>query len=120
VVWDILYGEHRKFKERLEEKGIPYVLSLKPSHAWWHSMDEFGWVEGVAQAAYWNGLVYPGEWVKLQRRFRNGHKEAWWALEAECGAFSVEKDRRLIVATTEPATLPSRTSWCLEAVREGG
>jgi SRSO17 transposase len=30
VVGDILYGEHRKFKEGLENKGIPYVLALKP------------------------------------------------------------------------------------------
>jgi SRSO17 transposase len=113
VVGDILYGEHRKFKEGLEEKGIPYVLSLKPSHAWWHPIDEVGWVEGVAQAAYWGGPDDPGEWVKLERRFRDGHTEAWWALEAECRAFSVEKPRRLVVASTDPATLPSRTSWYL-------
>ena len=113
VVGDILYGEHREFKEGLEHKGIPYVLALKPSHAWWHPIDEVGWVEGVAQAAYWNGPDDPGEWVELERRFRDGHKEAWWALEAECRAFSVEKDRRLVVATTDPATLPSRTSWYL-------
>jgi SRSO17 transposase len=36
VVGDILYGEHRKFKEGLEKEGIPYVLSLKPSHTWSH------------------------------------------------------------------------------------
>ena len=113
VVGDILYGEHRKFKEGLEEKGIPYVLSLKPSHAWWHPMEEVGWVEGVAQAAYWGGPDDPGEWVKLERCFRDGHTEAWWALEAECRAFSVEKPRRLVVASTDPATLPSRTSWYL-------
>jgi SRSO17 transposase len=113
VVGDILYGEHRKFKKGLEEKGIPYVLALKPSHAWWHPMDEVGWVEGVARAAYWNGPDDPGEWVKLERRFRDGHTEAWWALEAECRAFSPEKDRRLVIATTDPATLPSRTSWYL-------
>jgi hypothetical protein len=113
VVGDILYGEHREFKEGLEQKGIPYVLSLKPSHAWWHPIDEVGWVEGVAQAAYWNGPDDPGEWVELQRRFRDGHTEAWWALEAECRAFSVQKDRRLVVASTDPATLPSRTSWYL-------
>jgi len=113
VVGDILYGEHREFKEGLEEKGIPYVLSLKPSHAWWHPMDEVGWVEGVAQAAYWNGPDDPGEWLKLERRFRDGHREVWWALEAECRAFSPEKRRRLVVATTDPATLPSRTSWYL-------
>jgi SRSO17 transposase len=108
VVGDILYGEHRKFKEGLEEKGIPYVLSLKPSHTWWHPMGEVGWVEGVAQSAYWNGPDDPGEWVNLQPRFRDGHMNAWWALEAECGAFSVEKDRRLVVASTDPTTLPSQ------------
>jgi hypothetical protein len=113
VIGDILYGEYRKFKEGLEQKGIPYVLSLKPSHAWWHPMDEVGWVEGVAQSAYWNGLNDPSEWVKLERRFRAGHTEAWWALEAQCGAFSVEKSRRLVVASTDPTTLPSRTSWYL-------
>lgn len=113
VVGDILYGEHRKFKEGLENREIPYVLSLKPSHAWWHPVEEVGWVEGVAQAAYWNGPDDPGEWVKLERRFRDGHREAWWALEADCRAFGPEKHSRLVVATADPATLPSLTSWYL-------
>ncbi len=113
VVGDILYGEHRKFKEGLENREIPYVLSLKPSHAWWHPVEEVGWVEGVALAAYWGGPDDPGEWVKLERRFRDGHTEMWWALEAECRAFGPEKHSRLVVATTDPATLPSLTSWYL-------
>jgi hypothetical protein len=113
VVGDILYGEHRKFKEGLEDKGIPYILSLKPSHAWWHPMEEVGWVEGVAQAAYWNGPDDPGEWRKLERRFHDGHTEVWWALEAECRAFGPEKPKRLVVASTDPAALPSLTSWYL-------
>jgi len=113
VVGDILYGEHRKLKEGLENRGIPYVLSLKPSHAWWHPVEEVGWVEGVAQAAHWNGPGDPGEWVELERRFRHGHTEVWWALEAECRAFGTENDSRLVVATTDPATLPRLTSWCL-------
>ncbi|MDQ3508028.1 MAG: IS701 family transposase [Actinomycetota bacterium] len=113
VVGDILYGEHRKFKEGLENRGIPYVLSLKPSHAWWHPVEEVGWVEGVAQAAHWNGPGDPGEWVELERRFRDGHTEVWWALEAECRAFGTENDSRLVVATTDPATLPRLTSWYL-------
>ena len=70
-------------------------------------------MEGVAQAAYWNGPDDPGEWVKLERSFRDGHKETWWALEAECRAFGSEKDRRLVVASTDPATLPPLTSWYL-------
>jgi hypothetical protein len=113
VVGDILYGEHRKFKEGLENKGTPYVLALKPSHAWWHPVEEVGWVEGVALASYWGGAEDPGEWVKLERHFRDGHAEVWWALEAECRAFGPEKRRRLVVATTDPATLPSLTSWYL-------
>jgi SRSO17 transposase len=30
------YGEHRAFREALERKGVPYVLALGSSHAWWH------------------------------------------------------------------------------------
>jgi SRSO17 transposase len=113
VVGDILYGEHRKFKEGLEGREIPYVLSLKPSHAWWHPVEEVGWVEGVALAAHWGGPDDPGEWVELERRFRDGHTEVWWALEAECRAFGPEKRSRLVVASTDPSTLPSLTSWYL-------
>jgi hypothetical protein len=114
VVGDILYGEHRKFKEGLEDRQVPYVLALKPSHAWWHRVDEeVGWVEGVALASYWKGPEDPGEWVELERCFRDGHTEVWWALEAECAPYGPEKKSRLVVATTDPATLPSLTSWYL-------
>jgi hypothetical protein len=113
VVGDILYGEHRKFKEGLEDRQIPYVLALKPSHAWWHRVDQVGWVEGVARASHWGGPEDPGEWVGLERRFRDGRAQVWWALEAECAPYGPEKPHRLIVATTDPATLPNLTSWYL-------
>ena len=114
VVGDILYGEHRKFKEGLEGRQIPYVLALKPSHAWWHRVDEVGWVEGVARASHWGGPENPGEWVELKRCFRDGRTpQVWWALEAECAPYGPEKLRRLIIATTDPATLPNLTSWYL-------
>lgn len=41
------------------------------------------------------------------------HTEVWWALEAECAPYDPEKRSRLVVATTDPATLPSLTSWYL-------
>ena len=114
VVADILYGEHRKLREGLEDSRIPYVLALKPSHAWWHRVGEVGWVEGVALSAYWGGPEDPGEWVELERRFRDGHTEVWWALEAECAPYyGPEKTRRLVIATTDPASLPHLTSWYL-------
>src|SRR5215210_7486168 len=113
VVADILYGEHRKFKEGLENKRIPYVLALKPSYAWYRPIGEPGSVEEVAWIAPWDGDADPGEWVKLERTFRDGHSEQWWALEAECRAFGPEKQRRLVVATTDPAELPELTRWYL-------
>jgi hypothetical protein len=113
VVGDILYGEHRKLKVGLEDRQIPYVLALKPSHAWWHRVGEVGWVEGVALSAHWGGPEDPGEWVELERRFRDGHTEVWWALEAECAPYGPEKTSRLVVATTDPASLPHLTSWYL-------
>src|SRR5919112_3093100 len=113
VVADILYGEHRGFRKGLEKKHLPYVLALKPSYAWYRPLTEPGTVEEIAQLAPWEGSDDPGEWVKLSRTFRDGHTEEWWALEAECRPFGKEKQRRLIVATTDPAELPERTTWYL-------
>jgi hypothetical protein len=70
-------------------------------------------VEGVALAYYWGGPDDPGEWVELERHFRDGHAETWWALEAECRAFGPEKHSRLVVVTTDPTMLPSLSSWYL-------
>jgi len=113
VVADILYGEHRKFKEGLENKQIPYVLAIKPSYSWHHPIGEPGSVEEVAQIYPWNGEDDPGEWVKLERTFRDGHTKQWWALEAECRLFGVQKQRRLVVTTTDPAELPDLSTWYL-------
>jgi SRSO17 transposase len=113
VVADILYGEHRGFRKGLERKRIPYVLALKPSYAWYHPMGEPGTVEEIARVAPWDSPDDPGEWVKLLRTFRNGHTQEWWALEAECRPFGKEKQRRLVVATTDPAELPELTTCYL-------
>ena len=113
VVADILYGEHHKFKEGLENRQIPYVLAIKPSYAWYRPIGEPGSAEEVAWIAPWKGDDDPGEWVKLERTFRDGHSEHWWALEAECRPFGPEKRRRLVVATTDPAELPELTTWYL-------
>jgi hypothetical protein len=70
-------------------------------------------VEEIARVAPWKGDNDPGEWVKLERTFRDGHTEQWWALEAECRPFGVEKRRRLVVASTDPAGLPGLSTWYL-------
>ncbi len=113
VVADIFYGEHRGFREALEKGEVPYVLALGPSHAWWHRLGEPGVVEEVARASPFGGSEEPGEWVRLERTFRDGRTEEWWALEAERGPYGPEKPKRLVVATTDPAGLPERTTWYL-------
>ena len=111
VVADIFYGEHWGFREALEKEEVPYVLALGPSHAWWHRAGEPGSVEEVAQASSWGEPDEPGDWVMLERAFRDGRTEEWWALEAERGPYGPEKPKRLVVATSDPANLPGLTTW---------
>lgn len=82
VVADCVYGEHAAFKAGLEQLKVGYVLALKPSHSWWHPVDDLGSLWDVAHAAGWRGPDQPGQWVAVLRRFRDGHVETWWAVEA--------------------------------------
>jgi DDE superfamily endonuclease len=93
VVADCLYGEHHGFREELRRRGVPYVLALRPSHAWWAPQEEINWVQGAAAAA---------AWVRVERRFGDGHAETWWALEAAAGPYGPDRASRLVVATTLP------------------
>lgn len=128
VVADILYGEHREFRRGLEERHIPYVLAVKPSHGWYlPTGGARQTVEQLAREAIWNGEDSPGEWVALRRSFRDGHTEKWWAFEPKGWPFEAGRRRRLVVATTDPATLPELTTFYLltnlaspEGEREAG
>ncbi|MEE9146568.1 MAG: IS701 family transposase [Candidatus Tectomicrobia bacterium] len=112
VVADNFYGEHAGFKAGLAALKVGYVLALKPSHSWWHRAGDIGAVWQAAQAAPWSEDE-PGRWQAMVRQFRDGHQEAWWALEAACGPYGPEKPQRLVIVTTDPATLPELTTWYL-------
>ena len=115
VVADSFYGEDWGFKRSLEELGAGYVLALKPSHAWWHKEGEIGspFEAAVVAAEGWEGERHPGEWVKVARRFRGGHEEAWWALEVDVGPYGPQREWRAVVATTDPKELPDKATWYL-------
>ncbi len=112
VVADSFYGEDRGFKQSLDELGAGYVLALKPSHAWWHKIGEIGspWAAAVAAGQGWEGERHPGEWVKVMRHFRDGHEEAWWALEVNLGPYGPERTWPSVVATTNPKELPDKAT----------
>src|SRR5215212_2005568 len=115
VVADSFYGEDEGFKQSLSELGVGYVMALKPSHAWWHKIGEIGspWEAAVAAGEGWEDEKRPGEWVKVVRSFRDGHEEAWWALEVDVGPYSPQRERRSVVATTDPKELPEKATWYL-------
>ena len=47
------------------------------------------------------------------RTFRDGHREAWWALEVEAGPYGAERAKRALVVTTDPERLPDLGTWYL-------
>ena len=115
VVADSFYGEDEGFKRRLSELGAGYVLALKPSHAWWHKMGEIGspWEAAIAAGEAWRDARHPGDWVKIARSFKDGHQEEWWALEVDVGPYGPLRERRAVVATTDPERLPDKSTWYL-------
>ena len=113
VAADCLYGERHGFTAGLQQRGVPYVVALKPSHAWWAPVEAIGAVWEVAAAGGWTGPAHPGAWRPIVRHYRDGHTETWWALEGVAGPYGPERGRRLVIATADPATLPETATWYL-------
>jgi hypothetical protein len=67
----------------------------------------------VVASRDWEGERRPGEWVKVMRHFRDGHEEAWWALEVDVGPYGPRRQWRSVVATTDPKELPDKATWYL-------
>jgi hypothetical protein len=112
VVADSLYGESQLFVEGLEALRLGYVLALRPSHSWWHPQGQIGSVEELARSQPWTEQA-PGAWRKVIRHFRDGREEDWWVLEGKAGPYGPDKPQRLLVVTTDPATLPELSTWYL-------
>jgi DDE superfamily endonuclease len=113
VVADSFYGEDRSFRQGLRDLNVGYVLALKPSHEWWHPQEEIGSFQEAAQQGRWKSPEQSGQWVKIIRTFRDGSSQDWWALELDIRPFGPGKPQRVIVATTDPATLPDLTTFYL-------
>jgi DDE superfamily endonuclease len=115
VVADCFYGDNPGFTEALGAAKAAYVLAVKPRKGVWAPADQTHTPQQAAHALAWTAPEQPGDWTKVTRRFRDGHVETWWAADATLPAAGWGPDRpiRLVVATTDPATLPKRTSWYL-------
>jgi SRSO17 transposase len=113
VVADSFYGEDRSLRQELRALLRAYVLALKPSHDWWHPEGTPGSLQEVARAAGWKSAHESGQWVKVERTFRDGSKQTWWALEVKAGPYGPDKTERAVIATTDPKTLPDTSTWYL-------
>jgi hypothetical protein len=89
------------------------VVGLKPSRGTWAPAEDPHTPKEAAPAVPWNGPEDPGEWVAVERRFRDGHRETGGAAELTLGGYGPDKSTRLVVATTDPATLPELSTWYL-------
>jgi hypothetical protein len=115
VVADCFYGDNTGFTEALGQAGEAYVLAVKPRKGVWAPADQTHTPQEAARQLAWTSPAEPGDWTPVTRRFRDGHTETWWAADARLPAAGWGPDRRLrlVVATTDPATLPKLTSWYL-------
>jgi DDE superfamily endonuclease len=115
VVADCFYGDNEGFTKALGAAKVAYVLAVKPRKGVWAPADEVHTPQEAARQLAWAGPAEPGDWTPVTRRFRDGHTETWWAADAALPAAGWGPDRRLrlVVATTDPATLPKLSTWYL-------
>jgi hypothetical protein len=113
VVADSFYGEDRGVRQGLRDLQVGYVLALKPSHDWWHPISSIGSLKEAALAARWRDARHPGAWIKLVRTFRDGSQADWWVLEVVAGPYGPHKQHRVVIATTDPKTLPDLSTMYL-------
>jgi hypothetical protein len=113
VVADCAYGDQDGVRRELQQAGLGWVLAVKPHRGTWaYGADAYTPVD-AARALVWNGPAQPGDWTAVTRRFRDGHTQTWWAAEARLGWWGPDGHVRLVVASTNPATLPEHSTWYL-------
>jgi hypothetical protein len=88
----------------------PFVLTLKPRKGTWAPAEAAHTPVEAAGDLGWHGARKPGQWRRIQRRFRDGRAERWWAADAQLGGFGPDRRLRLVVATTDPGSLPGHSS----------
>jgi hypothetical protein len=113
VVADCFYVDNPGFTDALTAANIPFVLALKPRKGSWAPADQAHTPVEAAGELGWRSPNRPGQWRRIQRRFRDGHTETWWAADAQLGGWGPGRRLRLVVATTDPARLPGHSSWYL-------
>ncbi len=113
VVADCLYGEHAEFVGALWAAEVPFVLALRAKRGRWAPAEAAHTPQDAAREVPWESPRRPGGWTAVVRRFRDGHRETWWAADVTLAHEGPDQSTRLVVATTDPAALPAASTWYL-------
>jgi hypothetical protein len=113
VAADCAYGDQDSFRRQLHAAELPFVMALKPSHGTWAYGKDAYTPADAARALTWTDAEHPGDWTAVERTFRDGHTETWWAADARLGWWGPDGARRLVVVTADPGTLPGKATWYL-------
>ena len=97
----------------LWEGVIPYVMGLRAHRGSWAPADDPHTPEDAARVVPWDGPRNPGGWTAVVRRFRDGHRETWWAADLRLIGLGWDQQLRLVAVTTDPAPLPADSTWYL-------
>jgi SRSO17 transposase len=108
-----VYGENATFESTLAREDTPFVLAVRPAHGVWAPEEDPHAPPEAAREIPWASPQEPGGWTKVERRFRDGHSEAWWAADLTLASYRPQGYFRLVAATTDPATLPVAHTWYL-------
>jgi hypothetical protein len=113
IVADSAYGDNANFEQGLWQAGLPYVLSIKPTKGTWAPARAAHTPQEAARRLRWRDPRHPRDWTPVQRHFRDGHTETWYAADLTFAGYGPEHLARLVVATTDPHTLPAISTWYL-------
>ncbi|WP_417801228.1 IS701 family transposase [Streptomyces incanus] len=113
AVADGAYGDLDDFRCELHAVGVPFVMAVKRRRGIWAYGDQARTPVDAARELAWDGPGEPGDWTPVVRTFRDGHTAIWWAADATLGFWGPDGLTRLVVATTDPATLPEKATWYL-------
>ena len=106
VVADSFYGDNLTLEGELSAAEVPYLLAVKPSRGLWAPVKEAHTPAEAARRLRWAGQGKPRGWTRVEREFRDGHGERWWAADLRLGSYGPDRSIRMVVATTDPETLP--------------
>ncbi|GAA2339583.1 hypothetical protein GCM10010431_73830 [Streptomyces kunmingensis] len=110
---DGAYGDVDDFRCELHATDVPFVMAIRRRRGIWAYAHEAHTPVDAARRLAWHGPGRPGDWTPVTRTYRDGHTATWWAADATLGFWGPDGLNRLVVATTDPATLPERNTWYL-------